>query len=146
MMSELGRTRILIVDDEPDIRESLSRHLRFCGYAVETAANGREALEKLERQKIDIVVSDLMMPEMDGIELLRQVRREYPMIHMIMITGFVTQENILACMRHGADCCLFKPLTDIGELEEAVTIAQAALERWKKTFVRLRQLAAQGRE
>lgn len=134
---------ILVVDDETDVRDSIARHLRFLGYDVETAANGKEAATILEQKKTDIVVSDIMMPEMDGIELLRLIRKDYPMTHIIMMTGFVTQENILACMRLGAQTCLFKPIEDIEELEEAVHAAENALKKWKETFVRLRKLNVQ---
>ncbi len=135
-----NQTRILVVDDETDVRDSIARHLRFLNYEVETAGNGQEAAAILEQMKTDIVVSDIMMPQMDGIELLRHIRKEYPMTHVIMMTGYVTQENILACMRLGAQTCLFKPIEDIAELEEAVRTAEAALNKWKQTFVRLRQL------
>ena len=133
-------TRILIVDDESDIRDALSRHLRFLDYDVETAANGEEAQKILETRKTDIVISDIMMPKVDGIDLLRHIRKEYPMTHVIMMTGYVTQENILACMRLGAQICIFKPIEDISELEEHVKIAEDALQRWKDVFVKLRKL------
>lgn len=132
--------RILIVDDESDIRDALSRHFRFLEYDVDTAANGAEAQQKLEARKIDIVISDIMMPEVDGIDLLRHIRKEYPMAHVIMMTGYVTQENILACMRLGAQICIFKPIEDMAELEEHVKIAEDALQRWKDVFVKLRKL------
>jgi len=118
----------------------LSRHFRFLGYDVAVAENGSAALKCLEEQKTEVVISDIMMPVMDGIELLRQIRVDYPMTHVIMITGFVTQENILACMRHGADVCIFKPIDPIEELEEAVKVAEHALDKWKSVFIRLHQM------
>ena len=124
--------RILIVDDEEEIRDMLSRHFRFQSMDVETAANGKEALELLGKKKVDIVVSDIMMPVMGGIDMLRAIRSEYPMIHTIMMTGYVTQENILTCMRLGADNCVFKPLDEnLVELEECVEDALKCLNRWR---------------
>jgi DNA-binding NtrC family response regulator len=130
--------RILIVDDEQEIREMLSRHFRYMGYEVETAENGKEALKVFETKKIDVVISDILMPDMDGVELLRQVRQEYPMVKVIVITGYVTLENILACMRHGAETCVYKPLDDMSELDEAVKDAVESMRRWKRKCLELR--------
>ena len=70
----MTNTNILIVDDEVEIQQMLARHFTYLGYAVVTASNGVEALQKLGKQKFDILISDIMMPEMTGVELLRQVR------------------------------------------------------------------------
>ena len=134
--------RLLIVDDEESIRDMLSRHFRYLGYYVETAGNGADALRVLENEHVDIVITDIRMPEMDGIALLREVRREYPMIHVIMITGFVTQENVLTCMRLGADSCLFKPFDDLTELDAAVQRAVDAIDRWVTTLRGLADMKA----
>ncbi len=130
--------QLLIVDDEQEIREMLSRHFRYLGYDVEVAANGREALQKLGEKKIDILVSDIMMPEMNGVELLKQVRAEYPMLRPIMITGQVTLQNALACMRYGADSCIFKPLTDLSILEKAVQDATNKNKYWMDVLKELK--------
>ncbi len=135
-----SKTRIMVVDDEPDIRESLSRHFRFLGYEVVTAEHGKAALAELEERKTDIVISDIMMPEMDGIALLKRIRADYPMAHIIMMTGYVTQENVLACMRHGADTCVFKPIDPMEELEQAVRDAENALRKWTSVLVRLKRM------
>ncbi len=131
--------RLLIVDDEPEICEMLSRHFRYLGFHVDTASDGIEALEKLAKARTEVIISDIVMPQMDGVELLRTIRQQYPMIHTIMITGYVTLENALACMRHGADTCVFKPLEDLTELEEAVEFAVGRLKRWHE---KLRMLQA----
>ena len=129
--------RILVVDDEQDIREMVRRHFQFLGYQVLTAGNGKEALEILAGNKIDIVISDIIMPVMDGVELLRNIRNDYPMTRAIMITGYVTLENALACMRYGADTCIFKPLEDLSLLEKAVVDAVKQIQHW---FAILKQL------
>ena len=131
--------RLLIVDDESEICEMLSRHFRYLGFHVETASDGIEALEKLAKARTEVIISDIVMPQMDGVALLRTIRQQYPMIHTIMITGYVTLENALACMRHGADTCVFKPLEDLTELEEAVEFAVGRLKRWHE---KLRMLQA----
>ena len=86
------------------------------------------------RCRVDVVISDIRMPEMDGVALLREVRRQYPMVRVIMITGYVTLENALACMRNQADTCIFKPIQDMTELEQAVETAMEALARWNRKF------------
>lgn len=128
------KVHLLIVDDEQEIGELLSRRFRFLGYLVDVAENGKEALEIMERTKIDIVVSDISMPEMDGIELLRTIRHQYPMVHVIMMTGYVTLDNALSCARLGADTCVFKPLDELKELEEAIDSAVAAIRKWLGIF------------
>jgi YesN/AraC family two-component response regulator len=131
---------VLIVDDEQEIREALRRDLQFLGYAVETAGNGKEALECMNERKFDVVISDIMMPVMNGVDLLREIRVQFPMTHVIMITGYVTMENVLACMRYGADTCVFKPLVDLKELEEAVAEAIGAVSRWKAKLKQLLEM------
>jgi YesN/AraC family two-component response regulator len=131
-MTVEDKFRVLVVDDEKNIQEMLSRHFRFLGFDVITANNGKEALEVMDKQRCDVVISDIKMPVMDGVELIRQVHKQYPMTHVIMITGYVTMENVLACMRHGADTCIYKPLTDLKELEDAVQRAVDHLKHWQE--------------
>lgn len=129
---------LLIVDDEEHIRDMLSRHFRFLEYDVITAGNGAEALEKLEKSKFDVVISDIVMPGFSGVELLRVLRDQYPMISTIMITGYITLENALACMRLGADTCIFKPLEELSELEDAVASAMYRLKSWHRKLLELK--------
>lgn len=134
----MTKAKILIVDDEAKIRDSLARHFRLDGYAVTTAANGADALIKLAAAPYSVVISDIMMPVMDGIDLLRHIKTDYPMIQVIMITGYVTLGNALSCMRHGADTCVFKPITDLAELDGAVSGAVAHLANWESKFLELK--------
>jgi DNA-binding NtrC family response regulator len=129
---------LVIVDDEAEIREALSRHFRFLGYAVKTAATGEEVLAILANERVDVLISDIRMPGMSGVELLKAVKREYPMLHAIMITGYVNQDSVFSCMRYGADTCIFKPWPDLVEIESAVTAAVTNIRTWKQ---KLRQLA-----
>ena len=134
------KARLLIVDDEAEIRDMLSRHFRYLGFQVDTACDGVEAMKKLARARTEVVISDIVVPRMDGVELLRTARQQYPMIRFIMITGYVTMENALACMRHGADTCVFKPLEDLVELEEAVEFAVVWLKQWQKKLKMLQEM------
>lgn len=130
--------QLLIVDDETEIREMLSRHFSFLGYNTCVAANGQEAMEYLDENKVDIVITDIMMPVMDGVTLLKNIRKEFPMVQVIMITGYVSLDVALSCMRAQANTCVFKPLEDLSELEQAVANASATIENWKNKFKELR--------
>lgn len=134
------KVRILVVDDEQEIREMVRRHFRFLGFHVDVADNGRAALETMSGQRYDIVISDIMMPEMTGTDMLREVRKQYPMTHVIMMTGYVTLDNALTCMRLGADTLVLKPLEDLGELEAAVERAVDAVSRWLTLLRKLQEL------
>jgi len=107
---------------------------------VLTAQNGVEALELLSTNRVDVVVSDIKMPVMDGVQLLRELRESYPMIRPIMITGYVTLANALSCLRFGASTCLFKPLEDLEELDRAVEDAISHTERWTRVLRELLQM------
>jgi DNA-binding NtrC family response regulator len=100
---------ILVVDDEPEMRLALSHALGKSGYAVETASNGREALEKVGREKFRMVITDLKMPEISGMEVLRGVRKISSCIPVIMITGYGTVSNAVEAMKEGASDFLLKP-------------------------------------
>lgn len=122
--------RVLIVDDEKEIREFLGRHLRYLDYEVDFAENGQQGLNKLAEKRTDIVISDIGMPVMNGVEMLTRIRQDFPMVRVIMITGYVSQSNILACMRKGAEMLIFKPLEDLDELEAAIARAAEGIDRW----------------
>ncbi len=135
---------ILIVDDEIEIREMLSRHFKLMGYDTETAGSVDEAVDVLNRKMIQVVISDIMMPGKTGIELLPIIHDNFPMIRVIMITGYVTLENALACMRKGADTCIFKPLGDLEELDEAVKRVYDWHVRWQEKLRSLQRMKTGG--
>lgn len=126
------KRQLLIVDDETDIRNSLARRYTFKGCTVDCAENGKKALEAMEEKPYQVVISDIMMPIMDGVELLRQIRMEYPMTRVIMMTGYVTLQNGLSCLRHGADTVIFKPFDDLKEMDAAIENAVKYLQHWEE--------------
>lgn len=130
--SPASKPRILVVDDESNIRDMLNRHFRFLGYEVESAENGQVALKLMNEKRFEVVISDINMPTMSGTDFLRQVKINQPMAHVIMMTGYVTMDNVLTCMRLGADTCVFKPLEDMKELEAAVQYAVDHLKHWQQ--------------
>jgi DNA-binding NtrC family response regulator len=102
--------RILVVDDEQIIRESLSFILKKEGYDVEEAANGKDALLKHEGTPFDIIISDIEMPEMKGVELLKQVRQRTPQVLVVIITAFGSVETAVQALREGAADYILKPI------------------------------------
>jgi two-component system NtrC family response regulator len=103
--------KILVVDDEEIILLSCERVLTEEGYEIQTRLSGKEALELLAEELFDLAIVDLKMPGMDGIELLRAIKRDYPHISVIMITGYSTIESAVEAMKAGAVDYLPKPFT-----------------------------------
>lgn len=105
------RRKVLVVDDDPVIGRSFDRVLSDKGYAVSTAVNGREALDKLRREDIDVVFTDIKMPGMDGIEITERIREKRPWIPVVIITGYGTAANEAKAEAAGAAGFLHKPLS-----------------------------------
>ena len=134
------KVKLLVVDDEAEIRELMSRHFRYRGYDVETAEDGFVALDMLAQANYQVVISDIMMPRMTGVQLLETIRQQYPMIYVIMMTGYVTLENALACMQQGADTCIFKPIENMTDVQEAVEEAVNRLKHWQQKLKTLQAM------
>ncbi len=101
--------RILIVDDEQRMATSLCALLTQCGYRCTAALSGREALEFLDREPVDVIVSDLRMPGLDGLEFIRQAHERHPRTLVIVITGHATTDSAIEAVRHGVFDYLRKP-------------------------------------
>ena len=117
--------RILVVDDEMIVCESCRRILEEEGYEVEAALSGKEAFEKMKANPFDIVITDLKMPGIDGMEVLRTFRKEYPDSIIIMITGFSTVETAVEAMKLGAFDYIPKPFTP----DEVSIVVKKAIEK-----------------
>jgi len=102
--------RVLVVDDEENARLGLSKILEQEGYRVDSVANGREALDFLQRQKVQVVISDLQMPEMNGLAFLRELSRHYPSTQVIMVTAHGGVESYLEAIHLGAYEYINKPI------------------------------------
>jgi EAL domain-containing protein (putative c-di-GMP-specific phosphodiesterase class I) len=126
--------RVLVVDDEPEPLRAFARVLRHAGYIVDSLGDGRAALAAIQNQSYDAIVSDISMPNMDGIELLQLVRHHDEDVPVILITGAPAVETAVMALEHGAYKYLVKPVTP-ERLEEVVQKA-----------VRLRQMARIRRE
>jgi DNA-binding NtrC family response regulator len=124
-MTSMPRDRILIVDDEANARTALAELLRDEGYAVETAADGFKALPKLDDFAPDVVVTDLKMPGLSGLELMEKVRERDPSCVVIVMTAFGAIETAVEAMRKGAADYLTKPVN----VEELSLVLGRELER-----------------
>jgi len=103
--------RILVVDDEPVVRAGCAQALESCAASVQTAGDGQRAIETMEQADVDVVLLDLMMPGMDGFEVLRWIREHRPATQVIVITGYATIDKAVAAIKKGAFDFIGKPVT-----------------------------------
>src|SRR6187399_693768 len=118
-------SNILIVDDEQSYRQLLSLVFEGDGHTIRTASNGREALTLLQNEPADVVISDVKMPDMDGIEMLRSVRQTLPDLGVILMTAFASVETAREAFKLGADDFIQKPF----DVEELKLIVKKTLEK-----------------
>ncbi len=139
---ENGDIKILVVDDEAAARSALSELLRDEGYQVHTAGDGFKALGQLEEWAPDIVVTDVQMPGMSGIELMEKIRELVPAVGVVVMTAFGSVENAVAAMQAGADDYLTKPV----HFPELLLILERLLESkaLRQENARLRDVLAGG--
>jgi DNA-binding NtrC family response regulator len=110
-------TRVLLVDDEEDFVEMLQLRLEAEGEKVTPAYDGETALKILEKEEIDVVILDILMPGINGIQTLKEIKKRFPLVEVILLTGHGTTASAVEGMKHGAYDYLLKP-ADISELEE----------------------------
>lgn len=120
----MASRRVLVVDDEENIRNLLSQILRQEGFEVETASDGATGLRKASSGEFDLVLLDVRIPEKDGMEVLREIRREDPGAVVMIVTGYATLEMAVEAMRHGAFDYISKPF----KKDELVVKVRRALE------------------
>lgn len=110
---------ILVVDDEESIRDLCARVLTRAGYAVVTAPSGEEAVVRLAQEAFDLLISDIRMPGISGLEVLERAKATFPQIRVVLITGFGTPQMLTRAQQSGADRILTKPFNPM-ELLAAV--------------------------
>ena len=104
-----GQTRVLVVDDEASIRDLLTKTLALAEYEVDTAVDGSAALGLIRKSEYDLLIADLNMPGMDGLTLIRQVRRVRSELPIIIITGFSSESSAIDAVNLGVASYLLKP-------------------------------------
>ncbi len=122
-----SQSTVLVVDDSLDTLEVVRRNLQAEGFVVQTATSVTQAVEILERQLVDLVITDYKMPGKTGLDLVRHVRGNHPETEIMMITGFASVDGAVLAVKSGAEEYLSKPFTD-NELIEAVQRALAKLD------------------
>lgn len=125
---------VLLVDDEPEILRTLKGFLTMNGYQVITAETGEEALRQIRTTKVHIVLSDIKMPGMSGVDLLKTIRDIDFSIQVIMMTGYSTFDLTLQALEHGAADYILKPFGNLQEILDLVKISVDRLVRWRKVL------------
>lgn len=116
--------KVLLVDDEEDFLEAMSTRMKDRGMDVSTTTSAAEALKRVEEGAYDAVVLDLMMPEMDGIEVLKAMKEKRPELQIILLTGYATVQKGVEAMKFGAMDFIEKP-ADLKVLTEKIHQARA---------------------
>jgi len=114
----MEKKRILIVDDEEAVRTLLAEALKPHDYKIDVVENGVEAISHIDRRSYDLIITDYMMPKMDGLELTRRIRSKYPSTPILVVTGNGPIHDLL---KSGATACIMKPF-NIFELQKMVKI------------------------
>lgn len=123
----MSKCKVLVIDDEDIVRICCSRALSPAGYEVRMAQNGLDGLKMIEEERFDIVLTDLKMPDMDGIEVLRKIKKEWPEIGVIIITGYQTVDTEAKSIKLGAFDYIEKPFTP----DALISAVDKALEHKK---------------
>ena len=105
--------KILIVEDDRFFRDLFADLLNGQGYVVECASSGEEGLKMLARRSYDLVITDLVMPDIDGMEILARAKEMDPSIDVIMVTGNANMESAIFALKHGARDYIVKPINSI---------------------------------
>lgn len=126
--SRVTAARILVVDDEESIRDLCARVLTRAGYVVATAPSGEDAIVRLQEEAFDLMISDIRMPGISGLEVLEHAKTTFPAIRVVLITGFGTPQTLTRARQSGADRILTKPFNPM-ELLAAVKESLPSSER-----------------
>ncbi len=147
--------RLLIAEDERPLRALLFEELQESGREIRLAANGLEALDLLKEEKFDLLITDIKMPGMSGIELLKEAKRLQPHLLVIIITGYATLESAIEALKEGAYDYIRKPFS-LEELKVSVDNAcarillerenQRLLQDLKKAYERLKEVSVAAQE
>ncbi len=116
--------KILIIEDDPQMRQGLEEIFSGEGYSVSTAISGREALNLLEKEEFDIVLADVVMPHVGGLDVLKEVQKKWPSMPVVMVTAFATVKDAVTAMKEGASEYISKPF----KIDEVQTAVRRVLE------------------
>ena len=105
----MKKERVLVVDDEPIVRKLVKRIVEKSGYEVDSFADATSAIKAMRTRDYPLVISDIKMPEKDGIWLLKEIKKEFPDTQVVMLTASDDLEDAIACLNYGAERYLLKP-------------------------------------
>lgn len=130
---------ILIVDDEIEITKTIEKHLNLLNIPCCTANNAHEAY-KLHCEKVfPVIISDIVMPEMSGVEFIKKCKAISPTTIFFIMTGFSTLENLMDCMEVGISDYFTKPFNDMEIITNSLHEAEIRSQRWKSDFIKIAQ-------
>lgn len=115
---------VLVVDDDPGVRDVIRSMLESAGYTVLLAENGKEAMKLLKKERADLILTDLVMPEQEGIETIKTLRREYPELKVIAMSGAFGGDYLRIASYLGAHATLAKPI----QMEKLLALVKETLE------------------
>jgi serine phosphatase RsbU (regulator of sigma subunit) len=130
------KARLLVIDDEAMVRDSMVAYLEDSGYQVASVSNGVDGINSLQQQQSDLVLCDLRMPNLDGIQVIRQIKENWPHIPVIVVSGAGVMDDVVQALRLGASDYLVKPIIDLAMLEHSVkrNLELVALERQNQSY------------
>lgn len=147
------KKRVLIIDDDEDIIESLSELLKNAGYLVDTATNGTEGIKKSKENIYNVALIDIMLPDMTGIDLLTRLEEREPKTRKVIITGYASLDNAVKALNLGANAYLIKPVDpeqlldvvkkQIEDQEKELYVTQEMITKFIKTKVKMCEEEAQ---
>ncbi len=121
---------VLIVDDDPSIRKVLAAILEEKGYKIDTAETGKQAIQKSKTKFFNLALLDVRLPDMEGTELLTQMKQTTPPMIKIMVTGYPSLQNAVEALNKGANAFIIKPLN----IDQALMIIEKLLEKQKESL------------
>lgn len=129
--------KVLIADEDEEILSLLSKNLEQETYMVETTQSASYALEKIMKDKYHIILIDMDLSDMNGIELLKEIKAFDAMAQVIMMAGYSTMDKILNSLEHGANDYIQKPFSSMEHVIEVVNYSVEKLERWRKAIIEI---------
>ena len=133
--SGMEKMKIMLVDDEERFLLTTSKLLVRKGFNVVTASSGEHCLEMLSREAVHVVILDVKMPGMDGLETLREIKQRHPLVEVIMLTGHATVESAVEGLKSGATDYLMKPIS----VDDLILMAEAAFARRRVLEEKIRE-------
>lgn len=132
-----NKYKILIVDAEEDILSTVKKLLKNESYTVETTQSGIEAFEKVKNDKYHVVLIDIDIPDMNGIELLKEIKSYDALTQVIMMASHSTMDKILISLEYGANDYIHKPFSSVEHVMRCIDFSLQKLERWREAILQI---------